>query len=248
MRRKSSLILLILITVSLSVISQDTLIKDNLSGINRYINPDYKSLRDYIAMNSKFTLDIDKVHTGVLLTGIIIDQHGDIQRIFTLNSLDPKLDNYILNLLEATDGTWIPLSDSLNAKTTEIIIVPIVHYLKNTEYNIDKANFKLPIEKEILVTALALDGSQFSETNYQKTQTLFKEYEKLRSKGKYEKAYPIIIQLLKREPLSTKYYSELIRLDILLGNDESACQNLKFVKAYFVNQPDLDIIKNLDCR
>ena len=67
------------------------------------------------------------------------------------------------------------------------------------------------------------------------------------SKEKHSDAYDIMIEMLKREPFNTDYYSRLIMLSTLLNDNEGACQNLKFVKTYFVNQPDSDIINRIVC-
>jgi hypothetical protein len=215
------------------------------SPLARFHHPDYESFREYIQRNAFFLPEAFD-NTGVLLAGIVLDINGNINQVFSFNSLYPTIDNSILTLFETTKGLWKAIADSTTNKKSQIIIVPIVFSLKGTEYKIDTSNFKLPVQDEIELTAL-IAGQQASSIDYQKTESLLKKYDKLMSKGDYSDAYDIMIELLKREPFNTDFYSRLIKLASLQGDNEGACQNLKFIQTYFVNQPDSEIIRDLNC-
>ena len=53
------------------------------------------------------------------------------------------------------------------------------------------------------------------------------------SASKFEKAYPLIMELLKREPLNMEYYIEYMKLEKLRNDQDAVCQTLKFLRTYF---------------
>jgi hypothetical protein len=235
---------LILLSFLLTIYSQVYSQKENLSSIERFSYTGYEGFREYLQQKGSFPSDAF-YKPGVLIAGMILDVNGKIINVFSLNSISPEIDNTVLDLIESTAGHWQPMSDSL-IKKNEIIIIPIVFCLKNTEQKIDKDNFKLTIQKEVYLTALR-GKEQMSAIDYESTSNLLEKYKKLISKSKNQEAVQIIDELLRREPLNVDYYGDLIRLENQLGNKERACQYLKFVKEYFINQPDETTTIDLKC-
>jgi hypothetical protein len=242
MIRFKALLIIVLCSVHIAIDAQNEINPEN-SSLSRFHYEGYKSFRDYIQRNAFFPPEAFE-KTGVLLAGIILDDNGVISRVFCFNSLAPSIDNGIITLLESTRGHWAPSTDTINPKKNEIIIIPIVYCLKGTEYKIERTNFKLAVQKEIQLTSFT-GGQQMVANNYMNTESLLKKYDKVISKEKYTDAYEIMIDLLKREPFNTDYYSRLIELCIIQGDNESACQNLKFVQTYFIRLPDQEVIEKV---
>lgn len=238
MMKKFPIILAVLITFAINCFSQS----DFNNTIDRFKFDGYSDLRAFLSKNGVFQSDAFNT-PGVLLAGLILEPNGAIKSVFALNSLSPEIDNSTLNLIESTSGHWLP--DSTKNKN-EIIIIPIVYCLKNTEHNLDTENFKLNVVAEIQLTAFQ-GGSQMSATNYQSTASLLKKFDKYISKSKNTDALTVIQELLRREPLNKDYYGELIFLENQIGNIEIACQNLKFVKAYLNIQPNEAKTEKVDC-
>lgn len=118
-----------------------------------------------------------------------------------------------------------------------MIILPIVYCLKNTEYIVRADNLRLELQDEILLTAM-MGQEQMSSSNYINTDRLRNLLDEFVIKGKYEKAKDILVELLKRDPLNTEYFTKLIDIESKLGNIDDACKNLKFVKTYLIEQPE----------
>ncbi|WP_372774893.1 hypothetical protein [Mangrovibacterium sp.] len=244
MTRLKICLLFLICVFYVKAFGQDHSLKD-VSPLNRFHHEEYGSFREYIARNVYFPPEAFE-NTGVLLAGMVLDTDGGVKQVFSFNSLAPSIDNNVLSLFESTKGYWKALDDSMATKKSEIVIVPVVFCMKGGEYNIDSSNFKLQIQDEVVVTVF-IESQLATATNYQKSEVVLNKYDKLMSKERYPEAYEIMVELLRREPLNTDYYSRLIMLSSVLGDNESACQNLKFVKTYFVNQPDPDIISIVDC-
>jgi hypothetical protein len=246
MTKKIATLLFIMNFSMISIYSQELNGKDNYSQLERFNRKDYNSFREYIAKNAFFPPEAYE-NTGVLLAGFTLTVDGLIENVFSLNSLSPTIDNQLLDLIESSKGFWKPLPDSVLLRKKAIVIIPIVYCLKNTEYRIQGDNFKLKLEKEIVLTALT-NNEQLSATDYKKTIDLETKCENLITKSKYSKAYEIILELLRREPLNTEYYTKLIVIETNLGNNDVACKNLLFVKTYLNQKPDKERLGNLDCK
>ncbi len=182
---------------------------------------------------------------GILLTGMILDNKGNINRVFTFNSLDTTIDNMVLNLLESTQGHWAAIENS--EKKNEIIVIPFIFTLKNTEEKLNRNNFKKRMLEEVIVSARDRDNQQMNAIGYHSTKNVMKKLNRLMNSEKYQEAYPYVVQLLQREPLNSDFYAKLIILEDKLKNQNKACQNLKFVQANFLQQPDENLINQINC-
>lgn len=203
--------------------------------LDRFYHKDYNSFREYIQKNSFFPPDAFN-NTGVLLAGFILSPEGKIVNVFTLNSLSSFIDNQVLDLFESSSEFWKPLNGEKPNKNS-MIILPIVYCLKNTEYIVRADNLRLELQDEILLTAM-MGQEQMSSSNYINTDRLRNLLDEFVIKGKYEKAKDILVELLKRDPLNTEYFTKLIDIESKLGNIDDACKNLKFVKTYLIEQPE----------
>ena len=244
---KKVAILITLLSISVTIIySQESVGNNRKSPLERFNKKDYTSFIDYIQKNAFFPPDAFN-NLGVLLTGFTLSSDGKLVNVFNLNSLSPMIDNQILDLIESTNGCWSSLPDSVTLRKNQIVIISIVYCLKDTEYKIHKDNFKLNIENNVELTAL-VGGEQMSPPNYTRTKSLRNNLEKQISKAKYVKAREILIELLKREPLNSEYYSELSSIENSLGNKEAACNYLKFVNKYLIEQPKQEIVDKIECK
>lgn len=270
MNKKKIIISIVFWIIHLIAFTQSNIDSNEYNPIDRFNSNEYGSFREYIAKNAIFPQDAMD-NTGVLLAGIVLEDNGEINNVFTLNSLTPSIDNYILDLFEITSGYWDPKPDSIISKNKDIIIVPIVYILNQTEYKLHVDNFKLKIQEEILVTMIAVargtnskmrvssyntpdfnindaQVTKVSSNGNKTTKILLKAFEKRFAKKDYETSYQIILELLRREPLNIDYFTKLIRLETLLQNYDNACANLKFIESYFIEIPDHDKISNIGCK
>jgi hypothetical protein len=216
-------------------------IQTKYNPLNRYTDEENNSFREYLSKYIPFNLEVIN-DPGILLPGLILDSKGDIVNVFCLNSLNSFIDSKVLKLFELSAGHWQPKDENSGSKTNDIIIIPIVYFLAGSDYSIDRDNFKLPVYDEVLINT-SLDSDPKHSTT-----SIKNKYEKLISKEKYDEAYPILIYLLRRNPLSCKYWCDLVKLEYHLGNEEAACLNLKFIQSNFIDIPTIDIESNLNCR
>ena len=198
------------------------------NALNRYSNQDHDSFRHYLA--SKIAFDpLLFSNPGILLSGLVLDSNGNIENVFCLNSIHPKVDNQVLDIIEGSAGSWKSTS---NSEKKDIIIVPINFYLKGVEHKLDTNDFKLPISEELMVTAI-MGGEPADVMSYTSTKKLEKKCEKFIEKSKYNEASEILIELTKREPLNKDYYEALFDCQKALGNVEAATQIKTFISSYF---------------
>jgi hypothetical protein len=233
---KKFLLLIFFILILVIAYSQETSTKISSNPLDRFNNKDYNTFREYIQRNAFFPPEAFNC-TGVLLAGFTLSPKGEIKNVFALNSLSSNIDNQILDLIESTAGFWNPLPENEQVNKSSVIIFPIVYCLKNTEYNINANNFKIMLQDKIVLTAM-MGSEQMTASGYTTTDKLTKSLNELITKGKYDKANKVIVELLKREPLNTEYYGKLIEIETKLGDSDNACKNFKFVKAYLIQQPD----------
>lgn len=244
MVRINSFLFLFIVCYYCNLYSQKLDQNDNYSPLERFNNKDYISFRDYIQRNAFFPPEAFKT-TGVLLAGFTLKTDGKIGNVFTLNSLSQKIDKQIISLIESSSGFWEPPLDNSDP-TEDTIIFPIVYCLKNTEYFIQNDNFKLDLQERITLTAL-VGQEQMSANGYRKSFELKKDYYELLRKGKLTRAKDILYELIRRDPLNTDYYTELVLVDLKLRNHDMACKNLEFIKSYLVKQSNNERITNLKC-
>lgn len=213
------------------------------SPLSRFNHKEYNSFREYIVKNIEFPSE-EINNAGILLSGIVLDEKGNIRQVFTFNSLSPSIDKNVLQLLGATNGFWDPKENSGSKEKNEIIIIPLVFSFSSLEYEIDTANFNLPLQDEFIVT---LSGQPSFTNDYDNTRRIIRSYRKNLSKEKYIDASKDLITLIKREPLNVDYYSNLITLYSLMEDAENTCYYLKFVKTYFKTYPEIEMPNKMEC-
>ncbi len=219
---KTSMIVWLILLSVITLNAQDT------TGLGRYESSRYSSFREYLAKNLRFDA-VAFQNTGILMSGLVLSPEGKIVTVFSLNSLSPEIDKQVLDLFQASGNDWKP---SPGAKKNEIIIVPVEFYLAGVENKIDTTNFKLPVYPRVMVTA-SLGGGPMDAGHYTATSKLLQRFRRYMSASKFDKAYPLIIELLKREPLNTEYYVEFMKLEKLRDDRDAVCQTSKFLHTYF---------------
>jgi hypothetical protein len=235
MERKTVLLLFLSLILA-KVFSQESGDEKSNIQLDRFNHQEYKTFRDFVQRNAFFPPEAFN-RTGVLLAGFTLSPNGEIVNVFALNSLSSTIDNQILDLIESSSGFWRPIQEKEQSNKNSMIIIPFVFCLKNTEYDIKVDNLKIKLMDKIVLTSM-MGQEQMSASGYIKTDKLKNSLDELILKGKYEKANEIIGELLRRDPLNTAYYSKFIEVEGKLGHIDNACKNLKFVKAYLIQQPE----------
>lgn len=227
----------------------------NIFSQNDYTDPkevekirfDYNNLSFRAYMRERIILNSELIHNdnnGVLLTGMKLSAEGNILDVFTLNSINPEIDSIILDIIETSEEFWTPIPGSVEIRNDILLILPIIFIprIDYSEYHVDRNNFRLKLLDELFVASIG-----YSIPAIRKTSFILKKVNSYTSREKYEKASPLIDELIRRDPLNTDYYIIKIKNDKMSGNTASACANLKFVNYYLVRQPDEELIKMIEC-
>jgi hypothetical protein len=247
MKNKFNILIALILFLQFNSNAQDILPVNKFTPADRYDSINYPQLNYSLATTIMVNSEVGVQYPfGVLLSGILLDKEGHIKKVFTLNSLDPTFDKITLDVLEATEGRWKPKDKNNQSDNDDIVIIPIVFTNGNYEYSIDRENSYYPISREIFINQF---GRQFNVPKLKRKSSinLVEELKVSLKKKKYDEAFLILSELLLREPLNVNYYYEMIKLELLLGNTQNACQNLKFIKANFKLLPDLNEFKDIKC-
>lgn len=211
----------------------------------RFHHPEGLTFRRHLFNNLSYPLQaIDKSISGVLMAGIQLDADGSLRRVFCMNSLHESIDNHILDLLEASESFWIEAPNTI-AQKPEFIIIPFVFICaEGFQYHIDRDNVRFHMLEEVGVVAKWASGFKYKATS---TRNLRRNLSRATRNHAYQDMAMIIYQLLRREPFNGNYYTRLIELELLLGYEQSACQNLRFLQNNLIAQPSIKNIESLNC-
>lgn len=218
----------------------------NTPPIERFKCKKYENFRDYLQKNLRFPEEAFQ-HPGVLIVSLTLNVQGKIVEVSCINSLSNSIDKQLIKTIFKSSEFWTPISDSISRKENETIYISIVYCLKNTEYKIESENFNFELNEPIILTAL-VGTEQLSPVGYVMTMELRKRLVNFSQKRQYDEAKDIMLELLRRDPLNTKYYFELIHFQKKLGDQEQLCKYVKFVEKYLVQPIEKEELDGIECK
>ncbi|MDD2994737.1 MAG: hypothetical protein PHP99_00810 [Paludibacter sp.] len=241
---KKLFFILLLITLTIKVSSQEFNFKPSQVGIDSVVKVDGKNFFEYLVMNIKYPVDaqINQI-VGIFIGRIRLDSKGNLIEVSTVNPICKSIDEEFMKLIRET---WRSHKISINnlSDTTDFFL-PLKYmlstgYMHSTiEYFVNYEQKPKYLSDEVKVIGYNSNGTA-SQTN---DMTLINEANNLYKAEKYKKSIKYLNVLISRNPYSEDLLYMRAHAYKNLNDTTNACRDYQYLK-YFLKSTKLkDLIQ-----